>query len=72
MALSDLSSRQAVLEAARESDQLGRDAFLSKYGFGPARRYLLRVDGREYDSKAIVATLNQKAGSEQRASDSAY
>jgi MoxR-like ATPase len=33
---------------------LGREAFLTKYGFGRARRYFVRRDGKYYDSKAIV------------------
>ena len=32
----------------------GRDEFLRRYGFGRARAYLLEVDGKLYDSKAIV------------------
>jgi hypothetical protein len=52
--LSRLTSREAVLRAVREFDRLGRDTFLDQYGFGRARRYYLRVDGRDYDSKAIA------------------
>ena len=37
-----------------EFDQIGRDAFLEKYGFGPARDYMVVEDGREYDSKALL------------------
>src|SRR5206468_4992133 len=44
----------AVTEALDEFDDLGREAFLSKYGFGKARRYFVRRDGKYYDSKAIV------------------
>lgn len=49
-----LRSRDAVLRACAEYDELGRDPFLERYGYGRSRRYLLRVDGRDYDSKAIV------------------
>ncbi len=52
--LSDLTSRTAVLAAMAECDRLGREAFLEKYGFGPARRYFLEHNSRHYDSKAIV------------------
>lgn len=52
--LSQLTSRDAVLAAMAEFDRRGRDAFLSTYGFGPAQTYLVRHEGREYDSKAIV------------------
>lgn len=52
--ISELTSREAVLAALDEFDRIGREAFLEKYGFGPARSYFLRRDGRLYDSKAIV------------------
>ena len=52
--LSDLTSRTAVLNAIAEFDDLGREAFLEKYGYGPARRYFLEYNSRQYDSKAIV------------------
>jgi len=54
MVLSDLTSREAVLAAIRECDELGRDRFLEKYGFRPARRFRLIHDGKIYDSKAIA------------------
>lgn len=53
MALATLT-RRAVLEAVAEFDELGREAFLRKYGYGRATQYVLRVDGREYDPKAIA------------------
>lgn len=52
--LRHLSSRTAVLEAIKEYDDLGKDAFLDKYGFGEARNYVLVHEDREYDSKAIA------------------
>ncbi len=54
MPLSDLSSRDAVLKAIEEFNQLGREAFLERYGFGPARSIFIEHDGRRYDSKAIA------------------
>jgi hypothetical protein len=33
---------------------LGQDEFLARYGFGQARAYLLIVDRKSYDSKAIL------------------
>jgi 5-methylcytosine-specific restriction enzyme MrcB-like protein/EVE domain-containing protein/dynein-related subfamily AAA family protein len=54
MALSDLTSRESVEQALEEFDELGREAFLTKYGFGRARRYFVRRNGNYYDSKAIV------------------
>jgi hypothetical protein len=58
MALGDLTDRDAVLTALGESDELGRDAFLAKYGFGRAKHWMLVVDGRAYDSKAIAAAAH--------------
>lgn len=43
-----------VAAAVAEYDQLGRDAFLARYGFGRAGSFLLVHDGRDYDSKAIL------------------
>jgi 5-methylcytosine-specific restriction enzyme B len=49
-----LTSRDAVLAAIDEFDRLGREAFLAKYGFQPARAYFVEHDGRRYDSKALA------------------
>jgi 5-methylcytosine-specific restriction protein A len=59
--LSQLTSREAVIAAIHEYDQLGKNSFLKKYGFGEARSYFLIHDEKEYDSKAIagVAYKNQ-------------
>jgi len=54
MSLADLNSPIAVKKAIAEHDRLGRDTFLSTYGYGPAREYLLRHKGNDYDSKAIA------------------
>lgn len=51
---SDLTSREAVLAAIAEFDELGQDAFLAKYGFRPSREYVVAVNGGVYDSKAIL------------------
>jgi hypothetical protein len=37
-----------------EFDQVGRDAFLAKYGFRPARKWFVEFRGKRYDSKAIA------------------
>lgn len=47
-------TRSAVLAAVAEFDRLGRADFLQSTGFGKARVYYLEVDGRLYDSKAIM------------------
>jgi hypothetical protein len=57
VALSDLTA-DSVLEAIREHDRLGRDEFLRKYGFGPARSYHLQFRGLQYDSKAIAGAAH--------------
>jgi hypothetical protein len=44
--LDELSDPSAVRTAAEEFDRLGRDEFLSRHGFGPARRYFLELNGR--------------------------
>ena len=54
MSFKDLSDRKAVLKAISEYDSMGRDAFLSHYGFGKARMFFLVYQGKSYDSKAIV------------------
>ncbi len=57
-ALADLTDRQAVLDAIKECDQLGREAFLDKYGYGVAKEYFLRFRGNYYDSKAICGAAH--------------
>src|SRR5438270_12389166 len=51
---SDVTSREAVLGAIAEFDEIGREAFLDKYGFGPSREYVVVENGRQYDSKALL------------------
>ena len=57
MALRELS-RHEILQAVAEYDRLGQDRFLEKYGFDKARSYRLVVDGKTYDSKAIVGAAH--------------
>ncbi|MFJ7774603.1 HNH endonuclease [Streptomyces yangpuensis] len=52
-------TQESVLKAIAEYDELGRAAFLAKYGFGEARLYVVAYDGREYDSKAIAGVAHQ-------------
>lgn len=49
-----LTASEVVDAAMDEFDELGRDPFLAKYGHGHAKRYVVRRDGRLYDSKAIA------------------
>ena len=58
VALSDITDPTAVLQAAREFDALGREAFLAQYGFGKAREYFLVLSGKRYDSKAIMGAAH--------------
>ena len=59
MALNDLTDPNAVKAAMAEFDSLGREAFLKTYGYGEARRYVIRSeDGSSYDSKAIAGVAH--------------
>lgn len=57
MALGDIT-RDAVLAAIAEYDQLGQEGFLHRYGFDRARQYVLVYRGKRYDSKAIVGVAH--------------
>jgi hypothetical protein len=59
-----------IVGALEEFDRLGRAVFLAKYGFGEARRYFLRHNGTDYDSKAVVgAAHTRRHGVPLRAAD---
>jgi 5-methylcytosine-specific restriction protein A len=58
MALTDIT-RDAVLAAVAEFDDLGQDEFLKLYKFGPARTFHLELDGKRYDSKAIAGVAHR-------------
>ena len=45
ISLKDLTSAAAVTSALDEFDELGRESFLTKYGFAKARRYFVRRNG---------------------------
>ena len=51
--------RDAVLRALAECNQLGEEAFLTKYGYGPALEYFVVHEGRQYPSKAIFGVAHQ-------------
>jgi hypothetical protein len=55
----ELRDRQSVLSAIEEYDRVGRPAFLEKYGYRRARKYILRFGSKEYDPKAIVGAAYQ-------------
>lgn len=52
-------SREDVLKAVAEYDELGRERFLSEYGYKPATGYLLVHEDRMYDSKAIAGVAHK-------------
>ncbi|WP_194462135.1 hypothetical protein [Bradyrhizobium sp. CCBAU 53340] len=51
-----------VLKAIDEFDKLGRDGFLTKYGFGKSHRYFVRHKAKPYDSKAIAGVAHGRLG----------
>lgn len=50
-----------VRQAAAEYDELSQEEFLTLYGFGRARSYLLIIDGKAYDSKAVLGVAYKYA-----------
>ena len=54
----DVTSRAAIESAMREYDDMGRDAFLAKYGFKRSTKFVVVHNGREYDSKALLAAAH--------------
>src|SRR3954452_9107141 len=56
-------SRQHVLAAIHEYDEVGQDEFLGRYGFAPSKDFVLRHANNSYDSKAVVgAALGYATG----------
>lgn len=60
MARAEITS-EGVRRAIAEHDELGRSAFLQRYGFNVARDYFLVHEGKNYDSKAIAAVAHKWA-----------
>ncbi|RFU40626.1 HNH endonuclease [Actinomadura logoneensis] len=58
MSLTDIT-REGVLKAITEFQELGRDEFLRRYGFKEARTYLLVHEDAFYDSKAIAGVAHR-------------
>jgi hypothetical protein len=58
-----------VRQAAAEYDKLGQDKFLARHGFGRARAYQLILDGKSYDSKAILGVAYELATARPLTSD---
>ena len=57
----DHVTRDDVLRAVGEYDQLGPEAFFAAHGFGPSRSYELVWDRRRYPHKAILGTAYELA-----------
>lgn len=55
MTLSDLTSVDAVRQAAAEIRRLGRRDFLDRYGYRESAKYMAVVDGVAYDSKPLLS-----------------
>ena len=53
-----VKSRKAVLQAIEEFDRNGREDFLKRYGFKASSRYMIKQNGRSYDSKAILGVAH--------------
>lgn len=58
MPLGHMRDPTAISRAIAEFDALGREAFLSKYGFGRSRDFYLEAGGSQYDSKAILGAAH--------------
>ena len=57
MPLTDVTD-EGINRAMDECDELGREVFLKRHGFGRSRGYFVIRDGRRYDSKAIVGVAH--------------
>jgi 5-methylcytosine-specific restriction enzyme A len=55
--LADLTA-SSVSAALQEFDEIGRDAFEARYGYGPARADFVWHNGQAYDSKAICGAAH--------------
>ena len=61
MTLADVT-QAAVHAAVAQFDAIGRDRFLEDGGFGRAKSYFLDVNGKLYDSKAIIGYAHGVSG----------
>lgn len=57
MSINDIT-REAVLAACNQFDELGKTDFLNKFGFKAARTYEISLNGQLYDSKAILGAAH--------------
>lgn len=49
------------MDAFEEYDKLGAEAFLRKYGYSDAKKWVVVRRGHEYPARAIVAAAYEKA-----------
>lgn len=54
-------TRAHVLLAVDEYEKRGDEEFMTEYGFGKVRDYVLRHDGKDYDSKAVLGAAQWHA-----------
>lgn len=52
--ISEIKTKESILEAINEYDKLGKKAFLEKYNYKESTKYFLYYNNKLYDSKAIV------------------
>ena len=50
----EVTDPNAVEAALDEFEAIGRDAFLEKYGFGRAQKFVIERNGASYDAKAVL------------------
>ena len=56
-------TRQHVLAAISEYDEVGQDEFLGRYGFAPSQEHVVRHANQSYDSKVLLgAALGYATG----------
>lgn len=58
MSLENVTDPSAVRRAVEEFKAVGQRQFLERYGFGASRGWMLRVDGQDYDAKAILGAAH--------------
>lgn len=64
----DSVTRDDVLRAIKEFDELGPERFYSEHGFAPTTTYELVLDERRYPPKAILGTAYEFATGQRLAS----
>jgi hypothetical protein len=65
----DRVTREDVMRAIKEFDQMGPEEFYSEHGFGPTTTYDLVFEERRYPPKAILGRAHELATGERLASE---